>query len=392
MTMTMAVSNYTSSCHQLATNLSASYYSPARFNNSYNGGTLEDYLSTTGALLTMCERWEPHCILPMLDPRGDGSSATTTFSGSWIQNSTTGVRVFGDNGVGVILNPHVFSDKIQCLYPLNADSLARGRGRERRVKRVGADRQDVVMGRCGPLMDDPIYGTSIPLSWYGRFVMKLKLHWIKWTKFPLRTPWKDIPCSEILHELRDMDNIADDNNDDDDDFIDRFERIPMMIDHDQTWKGIGYFFKETVDIILGEEGCYDDFEPNFEDGHLLAYLGPDPWDVNSWDDNTAITKAVIQQYPNFDRGIWNEIVIQNPLLHGDDDDDHNHKKKLISEMILAVFYLNEPNREEAYILAKGIGHDMPVLELLKDQQQVFRCPSAQPQPPDEKILFTENIE
>ena len=412
MTM-MAVSNYytssSSSCHQLAANLTANYYSPALYNDNNNGScssSLEEYLSTTGVLLTMCEKWEPHCILPVVmdDPTRATTTTTTTstFSGSWIQNSTTGVRVFGDNGVGVVLNPHVFADQIQCLYPLNAETLARARLDEYGNRHID---------RCGPLMDDPIYG-KIPLSWRGRLAMKLKLHWIKWTKFPLRTPWNEIPCSAILHELRDMDNnVVDD--DDSNDFIDVYEHIPMMIDHDFTWKGIGYFFKETVDILLGEEeGCYDDFEPNFDDGQLLSYSGPEPWQVDSWDENAAVTKTVVEQYsPNFQRGIWNEIVIENPLAMNDGGDDedgdhHNARKKLISEMILAVFYLNEPNREEAYILAKGLGEDIPVLELLKGDSpddgegrnakeeqppppQIFRCPNPVRQP-DENMVVTKN--
>ena len=103
----------TSSCDNLAKHLSKKYLSTTKFDNAKH--TISEYLETTGILLSMCEKstGEKECFT---NPYKYGY-----LSGSFIQNSTTGPRVFNfgglNHGVGIIIDPKAVKKRSLTTTP-----------------------------------------------------------------------------------------------------------------------------------------------------------------------------------------------------------------------------------------------------------------------------------
>lgn len=275
--------------------------------------SLPDYLGTTGVLLSMCE-----------GPCDSDEFRMDHLSGSWLQNSTIGMHVFGpgggQEGVGIILDPHAVS--VQCVYPLDGATA----GRE--------------LAGCGPM---PGFDSQ-EIGWKERLQIRLWVHWRKATKFGFSKKWDDIPCSEFFSDAMD------------DDF-----GSPVLMDHNSTWSLSMYMYIQFLENqVMGHELCYNDLKPNFDNRDtMLLYVGPEPWMPAEWQDCTNTMQAIIQEHPK-SRGIWNEVVMDKP-------DD-------IGDAVQAVFYINPRNREQAYFEAERLGRKS-VLQLDPfDFAHLFQCP------------------
>jgi len=266
----------------------------------------ELYLGTTGVLLSMCE-----------GPCNDDNFDMDHLSGSWLQNSTTGMRVFMEEGVGIILDPHAVS--IHCVYPLDGAT---------------ADREQK---GCGAMREGP---GSDPNGFDWR--MRLWLYWRKITKFGFSKKWEDIPCSEFFeYELGPPEP-------------------PILWDHNNTWTTFVSIYIQSLEAQVGHVICYNDLEPNFDNRDMmLLYAGPEPWKPAEWQDCANTMQAIVQEHPKF-RAIWNEVVMDSP------DDT--------GEVVQAVFYINPEYREQAYFEAERLGRKT-VLELDPfDLVNLFQCP------------------
>ncbi len=243
------------------------------------------------------------------------------FSGSWIQNRTTGPRVFLNEGIGMILDPQAVS--IQCLYPLDAGTIGRSNG------------------GCGPNKDDgfdPSHRDWRMIMW---------LYWRKITKFGYRKKWEDIPCSKFFND----DDMPPPNE----------MPPPMLMDHNNTWMSSMMLEVKYWEAQMGHVICYDDYPnvTNYSGDGMLLYLGPEPWVPSEWDECVEETLKITKQYPKC-RGIWNEVVMEKP-------DD-------LSAVVQAIFYINPQNREQAYWESERLGHK-PVLALDPfDLEHLFQCP------------------
>lgn len=323
-----------SSCTDLAAKLSTSFLSSAL----YDGVTpLAEYLAMTGVLLSMC--LGGNCTAdPIPHPKDN-----VHLSGSWIQQSTTGARIFapfhGAAGHGMAINPQEV--EIQCVYPLDA---------------LTDKRQDQGCGKV-----------DFDISWRQKAYIKLNVYYRKYTRFPWKK-WEDIPCSGLWNSTKDGD------------LFDLQGRPPGpfwsmkqagMIDRDQTWKSMLYITAEIVKGIIGHTVCYDDVDPDFDDGFMLPYFGDESWLPEEWNESANVTKAVIDQHPT-SRGIWNEVVIS----HVPEED--------YATAMEAMFYVLQPdnpdeeeeNRRMAYSEAKRLGIEH-VLEFdpKAADTSLFRCPS-----------------
>lgn len=298
-------------CVELAANLTSHYFSPAVYD--FRTESLERYLSNAGVLITMC----------MLSPQCDNlrPDIADHWSGSWLQESTTGLRVIGNGGlgVGVVLDPE-FVDP-SCVYPIDGGTLSRDE-----------------MG-CGEFD----FGKNIPRP--KRLLMSAYAQYRKYTKFPT-TAWADIPCSEFFDD----------------------QEMPMvtsMVDENQTWKSFKWLQKNTFETVMGHTVCFDDTVADFgNDRTLLLYAGDVPWSLDQWNETMSTMKSIIEQHPT-SVGIWNEVVFQMPPGN-----------KLTSEMIQAVFYYGSSFRHAAAKEAKRLGN-IPLLELdpRSRDQKVFQCSS-----------------
>ena len=284
----------------LATSFTEKYLSTQSFDPATT--SLPTYLESTGILLSMC-----------IDGTCDDSEYVMNhLSGSWIQNATTGPRVFDNEGVGVILDPTAVT--VRCLYPLDAATA----GREQ--------------GGCGP-------GTwGEDLDWRVRWW----IYWRKISKFGFKTKWQDIPCSKLL-------DVPEDE-----------AGPPLLMDHNNTWWSSAALLAHFLESTFGHPVCYDDITPNFDDLHaMLVYAGPIAWMPHEWQDCTNSFSSIIHQHST-SLGIWNEIVMDRPSD--------------MRSVIQAVFYINPRNREQAFYEAERLGRK-PVLAVDPfDLQNLFQCP------------------
>lgn len=314
-------------CTELAANLSTSYLSPA----AYDGvSPLADFLTATGVLLTMCVF--DNCTTDKISR--DDSNAH--LSGSWIQASTTGPRVFPvdlfgmgeQTGIGMVLDP--LKVDVNCIYPLDGISDNRG---------------DFGCGKV-----------DWKFPWWQTQAFKLEIYWRKWRQFP-HTQWKDIPCSKLL-DFGKKGGMG--------------SMIVGMVDHEgTTWKTMYYFLQQFLAALIGHTVCYDDTVPDFSnDKQMLTYFGDDSWLPSQWNESAHITQQVIQQHPT-SQGIWNEVVMTQV-----DVQDY-------SKIVQALFYVDEPHNDTfknlAYAEAKRLGVEH-VLEFDPQlaEQSLFRCPSSPP--------------
>ena len=290
----------------LAAGFSQKFLSPL----SYNPNTsLRDYLGANGILMSMCE-----------GPCDDDEFRMDHFSGSWLQNSTTGMRVFQNEGVGMIVDP--LAVDVKCVYPVDG---------------MTTDRDG--MG-CGPLKDRG--------DWFGppqpAWQIRLWVKWRKITKFGYSKKWEDIPCTDFFAG---------------DEYF-PFDNMPMLTDHNNTWTTISYMYVKHVEKVVGHAVCYPDMNPDFGNRDMmLAYYGPEPWWPKQWQECTDEMQRIVQNNPK-SRGIWNEVVIDNPMD--------------VRQIVQAVFYINPVNREQAYFEAERLGQ-RTVFELDPfDLAQAFQCP------------------
>lgn len=290
----------------LAADFSNKFLSTLPYNP--HSGSLRDYLGNNGILMSMCE-----------GACDDDEFQMDHLSGSWLQNSSTGLRVFENEGVGMIIDPLLVN--VECVYPVDGMT----------VDRDG-------MG-CGPLKDqDDRYGPRQP-AW----LMRLWVKWRKITKFGYSKKWEDIPCTEFFQG----------------DFP-PFDDITMLMDHNNTWTTSSYVYVQQVEDIVGHTICYNDMTPTFSDlDMMLVYSGPDPWLPPQWQNCTDEMRKIVQENPK-SRGIWNEVVIDNPTDLG--------------QVVQALFYINPDNRENAYFEAERLGQ-RTVFELdPSDLSHAFQCP------------------
>jgi hypothetical protein len=324
----------TSLCVELAANLTSHYFSPTFYDVAVT--TLPDYLAQTGVLVTRCPY--PHdCGYLGLDIDADNDEMPDHWSGSWIQNSTTGAQGYG---VGLVLNPHVVGDMVTCIYPAYAyTDYRRSNG-------------------CGPLDFDEM------LSWRERIKAQATLLYRKYRYFP-NIPWEQVPCSKLFrHETQ-------------------FNSFTFLVDHNNfTWKSGMWFEMMTCEAtILKHTCCYGHTEPDFRHGHLLAYAGDESWKPSEWNTTMAIVMKTIVEHPN-QEGPYNEIVFQIPP-----------DRRISNDMVQAVFYSVGYNMDEAREQARQFG-GVPLLEFNPyygpDDPLVFRCAEDDPED-DEQSNHRSNL-
>jgi hypothetical protein len=161
-------------CTQLAATLSAAYEKTDRFTGTTTA-ELEDYLASTGLLITQCT-----------DRRGDCSVLNNTtpgpsrhWSGSWT-NAETRLRIFPGSYLGIVANPHTLG--LRCAFPTDAGS---------------DDRDD---DGCGPLISDPVYGSggASRMSRKQKALAHERIRNQLREKFPGRDCPSECPCSEFF--------------------------------------------------------------------------------------------------------------------------------------------------------------------------------------------------
>jgi len=335
-----------SKCQELAATLNANYFSNSTFDKS-GPKSLMDFLQTTGILLSMCI----------------GNSCTDTsffpvpldhFSGSWIQDSTTGPRIFGKGGVGygMVLAPA--KTEIHCIYPLDGFTI---------------DRTNL---GCGPMQYED--GGGFQPTWSARQALKLRISWRKWTHFR-NTAWQDIPCSQLFHGFDYHPYSHNDHRTNLD-----LNQVVGMVDHHQRWETNSQWIQSVSETLLGHTVCWDDSVPAFDDDDpvMLPYIGNDSWKPLEWNQAATITQNITQHHPK--AMFWNEIVMKN--IDNNDDDAY-------ADVVQAMFYVRGPkqqtweeDRQKAYTEAKRFGgkHVLvfdPEVDYEQQQQEtnrtLFQC-------------------
>lgn len=270
------------SCTALAEALNANYLSNTTFDAASNS-SLPEYLNSTGVLLSVC--LDGNCT------DDEFHEVDVHLSGSWIQDGTTGPRIFEMGEIGMILDPTKVD--ILCLYPL--DGLSDGRSRQ----------------GCGPIND------YLP-NWLDRQRLRMALYMRKILKGFWRTKWEEIPCCKFLSEDASDKKLCND--------------VAGMIDRNATWTTMIYWQALLMGDILGHVICYDDTFPDFDmmsEERMLPYIGSEPWMPLEWEGNTKVTQDIIREHPKM--RIWNEVVMKNIA----DLEGYN-------EIVQAVFFIHQP--------------------------------------------------
>jgi hypothetical protein len=307
-------------CVDLAKNLTAQYWSTSLYNVAQ---PLSEYLADTGVLVSVC------MMESCFDTRWDDSM--DFWSGSWLQHGTTGPRIFGGGGIGMVIDGKVAADDIMCLYPLDGMTMDRSKA------------------GCGPI--DAIE----EMGWFGRFWVFARAYWTKLRWFGVTTRWDDIPCTKFMFSFYTGESPSTD--DDDNLFFD----MPAMLDHGGTWGTTLGVDAKLVGLVLHHSCCFDDSVPDFQDEAMLAYAGEEPWSPWQWNDNADMTKTVIEQHSASD-GIWNEIVMKNLTSQQD-----------LKDRVQAIFYTDEEDSYQARTEAEQFG-GIPLLKMdVSQPKTLFTC-------------------
>jgi hypothetical protein len=331
-----------SNCTLVAAALSNAYRTYNGHDFSPDTMRLEDFLDRNGVLLTMCMRYGG--LFPWLECSRSGPAAKSLSSSSsipgdavvaggrdpsrleasWVQrDQTRGFRVIGppiDVGppVGLVLRPSGTS--IRCIYPV--DGATDGRDD----------------GGCGPLTDDPRYGSQgyDHAKWYRKLIMREEIVLVKNSHFGPDRPWESIPCADFFPAPP---SPSGGNTTADLQVLGSVEKLDNGTRYEWRYQTQTRYMVDYWSHILGHTLCNQSAmppepSPNAVGDEMLdlIWTAPFSWPPSEWHPVVEMMQLAIDDPPFSLRGnirIWNELVLDVPI----------DEQEFASRAVQAVFYI-----------------------------------------------------